>query len=78
MARGQEEGSNRKRSRKDQILELYKNMDKGEVRELSKQLEDCSDRELRSEVHFSIFYATWKKYVFRQANRYRKTENKCI
>ena len=29
MARGQEEGSNRKRSRKDQILELYKNMDKG-------------------------------------------------
>lgn len=55
MARGQEEGSNRKRSRKDQILELYKNMDKGEVRELSKQLEDCSDRELRSEVLFLYF-----------------------
>lgn len=55
MARGQEEGSNRKKSRKDQILELYKNMDKGEVRELSKQLEDCSDRELRSEVLFLYF-----------------------
>ena len=55
MARGQEEGSNRKKSRKDQILELYKNMDKGEVRELSKQLEDCSERELRSEVLFLYF-----------------------
>ena len=55
MARGQEEGSSRKKSRKDQILELYKGMDKGEVRELSKQLEDCSDRELRSEVLFLYF-----------------------
>lgn len=55
MARGQEEGSSRKKSRKDQILELYKGMDKGEVRELSKQLEDCSERELRSEVLFLYF-----------------------
>lgn len=55
MARGQEEGSSRKKSRKDQILELYKDMDKGEVRELSKQLEDCSERELRSEVLFLYF-----------------------
>ncbi len=55
MARGQEEGSSRKKSRKDQILELYKDMDKGEVRELSKQLENCSERELRSEVLFLYF-----------------------
>lgn len=30
-------------------------MDKGEVRELSKQLEDCSERELRGEVLFLYF-----------------------
>lgn len=55
MARGQEEEKNRKKSRKDQILELYQDMDKGEVRELSKQLEGFSERELRSEVLFLYF-----------------------
>lgn len=55
MARGQEEEKSRKKSRKEQILELYKNMDKAEVRELSKQLEDREERELRSEVLFLYF-----------------------
>src|SRR5699024_7035495 len=55
MARGKEEEKKRKKSRKDQILELYKNMDKTEVRELSKQLEDREERELRSEVLFLYF-----------------------
>lgn len=55
MARGQEEEKKRKISRKDQILELYKNMDKAEVRELSKLLEDRKERELRSEVLFLYF-----------------------
>ena len=55
MARGQEEEKNRKKSRKEQILELYKNIDKTEVRELSKQLEGKEERELRSEVLFLYF-----------------------
>ena len=55
MARGQEEVKNRKKSRKEQILELYKNMDRNEVRELSTQLEGMSERELRSEVLFLYF-----------------------
>ena len=55
MARGQEEEKRRKKSRKDQILELYKNMDKEEVRNLSKQLEGFGERELRSEVLFLYF-----------------------
>lgn len=55
MARGQEEVKNRKKTRKEQILELYKNMDRNEVRELSTQLEGMSERELRSEVLFLYF-----------------------
>ena len=55
MARGQEEEKSRKKSRKDQILELYKAMDKEEVRELSKQLEGFNERELKSEVLFLYF-----------------------
>lgn len=55
MARWKEEKNTRKSSRRDQILELYKNFDRNEVRELSKQLEDSEDRELQSEVLFLYF-----------------------
>lgn len=55
MARWNEEKNTRKASRREQIIELYKNIDKEEVRELSKQLEGKSDRELRSEVLFLYF-----------------------
>lgn len=55
MARGGEQQPQRKKSRKDQILELYKNMDQSEVRELSKQLEDKEGRDLQSEVLFLYF-----------------------
>ena len=55
MARGQEEEKKRKKSRKEQILELYKGIDKEEVRELSRQLEDREERELKSEVLFLYF-----------------------
>ena len=55
MARGEEKEKKRKKSRKEQILELYKNLDKEEVRELSRQLEGKEERELRSEVLFLYF-----------------------
>ncbi len=55
MARGGGEKGKRTKSRRDQIMELYKNMDKQEVRELSKQLDDRSDNELQSEVLFLYF-----------------------
>lgn len=55
MARGGGEKGVRTKSRRDQILELYKNMDKAEVRELSDQLEGKTDNELQSEVLFLYF-----------------------
>ncbi|MGN0377999.1 MAG: type II CRISPR RNA-guided endonuclease Cas9 [Butyrivibrio sp.] len=55
MARGNGEKGKRTKSRRDQINELYKNMDTAEVRELSKQLEGKSDNELQSEVLFLYF-----------------------
>lgn len=55
MARGEGEKGKRTKSRRDQIEELYKNMDKQEVREISKQLEGKSDNELQSEVLFLYF-----------------------
>lgn len=55
MARGGEADPKRKKSRKDQIIELYKNYDKAEVRELSKELEGIEERELQSEVLFLYF-----------------------
>lgn len=55
MARGGGEKGKRTRSRRDQILDLYKLCDKDEVRELSKQLEGKTDNELRSEVLFLYF-----------------------
>jgi len=55
MARGGGEKGVRTKSRRDQISELYKNMDKAEVRELSEQLEGKTDNELQSEVLFLYF-----------------------
>lgn len=55
MARGGGEKNGRTKTRRDKILELYKNMDKQEVRELSKQLEEKTDNELQSEVLFLYF-----------------------
>lgn len=55
MARWKEEKNTRKASRRNQILELYKGMNKNEVRELSEQLENKTDSELRSEVLFLYF-----------------------
>lgn len=55
MARGGGEKGKRTQSRKEQILELYKNFDKEEVRELSKELEGKEERELRSEALFLYF-----------------------
>ena len=55
MARWNEEKGKRTTSRREQILELYRKMDREEVRELSKQLEGKSDNELRREVLFLYF-----------------------
>lgn len=55
MARGDGEKGKRTKTRRDQIMELYKAMDKEEVRELSSQLEGRSDNELQSEVLFLYF-----------------------
>lgn len=62
MARGGGEKGKRTVSRRDKIKELYKNMDKQEVREISKEisellgeLENKSDNELQSEVLFLYF-----------------------
>lgn len=55
MARGNGEKGKRTKTRRDQIMELYKSMDKEEVRELSAQLEGRSDNELQSEVLFLYF-----------------------
>lgn len=55
MARGEGEKGKRTKSRREQIEELYKNMDKEEVREISRQLEGKSDNELQSEVLFLYF-----------------------
>lgn len=55
MARGGGEKGKRSVSRRDQIKELYKNMDKQEVREISQLLESKTDNELQSEVLFLYF-----------------------
>lgn len=62
MARGGGEKGKRTVSRRDKIKELYKNMDRQEVREISKEisellgeLENKSDNELQSEVLFLYF-----------------------
>lgn len=55
MARGGGEKGKRTKTRRDQINELYKSMDKEEVRELSKELEGRSDNELQGEVLFLYF-----------------------
>lgn len=55
MARGEGKKGKRTKSRREQIEELYKNMDKEEVREISGQLEGKSDNELQSEVLFLYF-----------------------
>lgn len=55
MARGEGEKGKRTKSRREQIEDLYKNMDAEEIREISKQLEGKSDNELQSEVLFLYF-----------------------
>ena len=62
MARGGGEKGKRTVSRRDKIKELYKNMDRQEVRKISKEisellgeLEKKSDNELQSEVLFLYF-----------------------
>lgn len=55
MARGGGEKGKRTQTRRDQIKDLYKSMDKEQVRELSQQLEGKSDNELQSEVLFLYF-----------------------
>ncbi|MCF0141434.1 MAG: type II CRISPR RNA-guided endonuclease Cas9, partial [Mogibacterium sp.] len=55
MARGGGEAGKRTKSRRDSITEYYSNLDKDEVRELSKQLEGKSDNELQSEMLFLYF-----------------------
>lgn len=55
MARGGGEKGVRTKSRRDQISELYKHVNKDEVRLLSEQLEGKSDNELQSEVLFLYF-----------------------
>lgn len=55
MARGEGEKGKRTKSRREQIEELYKNMDKQEIREISALLEGKSDNELQSEVLFLYF-----------------------
>ena len=55
MARGGGEKGKRTVSRRDKIKELYKKMDKQEVREISKLLDEKTDNELQSEVLFLYF-----------------------
>ena len=55
MARGGEKKGKRSVSRRDQIKELYKSVDKQEVREISKLLDSKTDNELQSEVLFLYF-----------------------
>ncbi len=55
MARSEGEKGKRTKSRREQIEDLYKNIDREEVREISKQLEGRSDNELQSEVLFLYF-----------------------
>lgn len=55
MARGGGEKGKRTVSRRDKIKELYKHMDKQEVREISKLLDEKTDNELQSEVLFLYF-----------------------
>lgn len=55
MARGGGEKGKRSVSRRDQIKELYKKINRQEVRELSKLLESKTDNELQSEVLFLYF-----------------------
>lgn len=55
MARGGGEKGKRSVSRRDQIKELYKSVDKQEVREISKLLDSKTDNELQSEVLFLYF-----------------------
>lgn len=55
MGRGDGEKGIRTQTRRNQIRELYKLMDKEEVRELSEQLESKDDNELQSEVLFLYF-----------------------
>ena len=55
MARGGGEKGKRTISRRDKIKELYKNMDRQEVREISKLLDEKTDNELQSEVLFLYF-----------------------
>ena len=62
MARGGGEKGKRTISRRDKIKELYKNMDKQEVREISKEISELlgeldkkTDNELQSEVLFLYF-----------------------
>lgn len=55
MARGGGEKGKRTVSRRDTIKELYKHMDKQEVREISKLLDEKTDNELQSEVLFLYF-----------------------
>lgn len=55
MARGGGEKGKRTVSRRDKIKELYKHMDRQEVREISKLLDEKTDNELQSEVLFLYF-----------------------
>lgn len=55
MARGGGEKGKRSVSRREQIKELYKSVDKQEVREISKLLDSKTDNELQSEVLFLYF-----------------------
>lgn len=55
MARGGGKKGKRSVSRRDQIKELYKSVDKQEVREISKLLDSKTDNELQSEVLFLYF-----------------------
>lgn len=55
MARGGGEKGKRTVSRRNTIKELYKNMDRQEVREISKLLDEKTDNELQSEVLFLYF-----------------------
>lgn len=55
MARGGGEKGKRTVSRRDKIKELYKHMDRQEVRKISKLLDEKTDNELQSEVLFLYF-----------------------
>ena len=65
MARGAEDDKQRKKSRKDQIIELYKNVDI-DTRELEKQLEDMGDyanNKLQSDALF-LYYMQLGKCMY--------------